>query len=263
MLRVAHYNIFRGGEDRLNVIGDILQQINPDICGILEAVDWHKKNKELSVFFKKKGFNFLKISKANSRHNIAIISKFPVKIKSYKQGFRHVVVKVSLKEKKYNEFSFFFVHLSHVSEKDRLKEVKNLIDIINNKPCIIMGDLNSLSDVDPYGEEILNKFKKLNITKFGKEKLTFSVIKKLKKLRFIDVAEYLGKSFITSVPTPFNKDPYHAVPIRIDYAFVSRELISYIKNQNILKNKKSNLGSDHYPLFIDIEKKKGTASSCS
>ncbi len=255
ILRLAHYNIFKGGEKRIDDIFTVIREINADIIGMLEAVSWQKNNSQIKKNIQKSGYKFYKLAIANSKYNIAILSKIPVYVRCIKNGFRHTLVQVLLKEGKYKGFCVFFVHLSPVSEEDRLKELEKVLEFVSKFPkSIIMGDFNSLSPHDTYNKEkLLSFFKNNNITKFGKENLCFEVISKIESYGLIDAMIYLGKKFDYSVPTPYNTDINHSMKIRVDYGFLSKKIIKRLCKTELYKTNISNLASDHYPFFLDIK----------
>ncbi len=253
--RIAHYNILNGGEGRLDKIQKVIKKIDPDVCGILEAVGWQKEEKFFKKFAKDSGFNFFKIAEANSKYNIAILSKKPFSIKKITYGFRHVAVQVVLKDEKYKGLNIFYVHLSPVSEDLRLKELERLLIRIKKFPkSIIMGDFNALSLKDPYNhKKLLSFFKEKNIVKYGINQLRFDVIKKMELFGLFDSMSYLKKPFTFSVPTISNTDINHALNIRVDYAFITKGLLKDLNEAKIFKNKIADFASDHYPFYIDLK----------
>lgn len=149
ILRIASYNILHGGKGRLDSISKVIKKINPDICGVLEAVGWQEKGFTQKMA-KKLGYDFSYLALANSKYNIAIFSKIILKTKTIKVGFRHVVLQATIKYDSKKEINFFFVHFSPVSEDERIFELNKLLKITKKlKNVIIMGDFNSLSPNDP------------------------------------------------------------------------------------------------------------------
>ncbi|MEI7765482.1 MAG: endonuclease/exonuclease/phosphatase family protein [bacterium] len=254
-LRIAHYNILNGGEERLDRIQEVIKEIDPDICGILEAVDWQKEKNYFKNFAQKIGYQSYKLVEANSKYNIAIFSKVPILIKKLTQDFRHVAVQVILKEGKYKGLCVFFVHLSPISEEARLKELKKLLIYVKKHPeVIVMGDFNALSLKDPYNhKKLLHSFKEKNIVKYGVDQLRFDVVKKIESFGLFDSMNYLKIPFTFSVPTLSNRDINHAVALRVDYAFVTNGLLKHLKSAKIFKDKTSDIASDHYSFYIDLK----------
>jgi endonuclease/exonuclease/phosphatase family metal-dependent hydrolase len=252
-LRICHYNIFSGGEKRIKNILDVIKEINPDICGILEAVGWRENIQKYKKLFKKNGYSFLYFSKSNTKYDIAVISKIKLKISKIKSGIWHSVIKIDLEEKNFP--NVFYVHLDPRSEEERLKEFQIILKKLErSKTNIIMGDFNSLSPNDNYNKKVLlKKLKQNKVKKFGVKKIKFDVIKKIEKSGFVDIFKYLHKKFEPSTPTKFNTDINHKEKVRIDYAFIDKKHINKIKNCKVHKSKKTETASDHYPLYLDIK----------
>src|SRR5687768_3230951 len=96
-LRIAVYNISNGGKERLNYIKNVIKEIGPDICGILEAVGWQNDEKRFVNFAKNLGYKIFNIATANSKYNIAVFSKLPLEVNGIKEGIRHVILEAALK----------------------------------------------------------------------------------------------------------------------------------------------------------------------
>ncbi len=255
-LRICHFNILKGGEKRLKNISKVIENINPDICGILESVGSKNEIRCLQNMGKDLGYNLFDIAIANSKYNIAIFSKLSLTIKVIQKGVQHVILKGIIENGPFKNLSVFFIHLSPVSEDARLLEINKLLKYTTKVPqAIIMGDFNSLSEHDPYNQKkLLNIFQKNNIIKYGTKKLRFDVIKEIELSGLIDATNYLKYPYSASTPTLSNKDINHIANIRIDYAFLTKNIIKYLKRVEIVKNKHTEIASDHYPLFIDLKK---------
>lgn len=251
-MRIAHYNISQGGQNRTDKLKEVIKDINPDVLGILEAVDWNKEKEETKELVKELGFKYFEIAKA-PKHNIAILSNEPISVNVINRNIKHVVLQAELVNL---NICLFFIHLSPVSEEDRLTELDEILFHSKNySRVIIMGDFNSLSRSDPYDKEfILQSLLEKGIKKYGENYLRFDVIDKLEKEKYIDIAKYFKKDHINTVPTLFNVDANHQVPLRIDYIFSSKSLLPYIRNIEVLKNNNSDFASDHYPFYIDLDK---------
>ena len=71
---------------------------------------------------------------------------------------------------------------------------------------------------------------------------------------FKDAMFYLKLSFAASTPTPSNKDVSHSASVRIDYAFLSKNILKYLKEAKVFKNRAADKASDHYPMYIKLIK---------
>ena len=255
-LVIASYNILSGGEDRLGYISNVIRKINPDICGILEAVGWQKRKLYFKKFTNNLGYKFFTIATGNSKYNIAFFSKESIEVKVIKKRIRHVILQAGITCGPFKGLSIFFVHFSPVSEAERLLETEELFKHVSKlNSSIILGDINSLSASDPYNrKKLLDILRKKNISKFGTDKLLFDVVKEFESMGLVDAARHLKYPFTFTTPTPSNKDFTHAANLRLDYAFLSKNVLKSLKKIKILKNKITNEASDHYPLIIKLSK---------
>lgn len=258
-LRISHFNILNGGEHRLDEIFQTIQEMDSDICGILEAVSWQDANRgeEVRRRGKELGYPYFFLAKANSKYNIAVFSKLPLETEVINNRVRHVILRARIQDGPFSDFQFFFLHLSPGSEEDRLKEVDVLLKKApSSSPVILMGDFNSLSfhDASQYEkEDLLGALRSNGIEKYGLEALRFDVIKKIEQAGFSDVFQCLHIPFQSTAPTLSNKDLAHAANLRIDYGFINQAGIPYLSGASVFKKNISDLASDHYPLVIDLE----------
>lgn len=254
-LRLAHYNILKGGEDRLDDISKAISLLDADICGISEAVGWQDDVLFWEDYGKKIGFDFFNLAKANSKYNIAVFSKYPIQVTSIIEGIKHVIMKIKILDERFSNIQMFLVHLSPVCEDDRLSEISKILKTIApDDHAIIMGDFNSLSANDPYNrDELLNFFKDNDIKKYGDDHLRFDVISKLELSGMYDLMKFLKKKWDYTVPTSSNIDVHHSEKLRIDYAFVTKSLVTNCTNYQIAKGDIYERSSDHYPIYFDLE----------
>ena len=253
ILRICHYDILNGGENRLDIIRDIIKKINPDICSLTEAVDWNKNINKYKKKFQEIGYDFFYFNKSNTKYNIILLSKIKLNINIINKNIWHVIVEAIPEHNK--DLKIFFVHLCPKNEKYRIKEITELMNKIDSgKKSVIIGDFNSLSSEDKYNEENLIKcFQKIKLKKFGSRKIQYKVINKIKNNNFTDTYYFFNKKFDFSVPTKLNIDISHKQKLRIDYAFVSNCMINLVKSFKIIKNNKTEKGSDHYPIYLEIK----------
>lgn len=254
-LRVASYNILHGGEKRLNKIFKVIEEIDPDICSLQELVGSSERIRLIKNKASRLNYYFY-IAFANSKYNIAVLSKHPLKVKTIKKGFRHVAVNARVKSGLFSELEFYFVHLSPVSEDLRIAEIERFKKQVGlSKKTILMGDFNSLSWRDPYNKDrLLKTFQKFGIKKYGIERLRFDVIKKIESMGFVDGAYYLKSKFKPTTPTISNKDINHIAKIRIDYAFFSKDISNLVNKYKVVKSGVVEAASDHYPIIIELQK---------
>ena len=256
MVRVMNYNIHHATEDNLKKIANFARSREMDILGVLEAEDWKENDGVVLKQFSNDSslpYNFF--AKANTRHNLALFAKkAPLEISQLTEGLWHTMILAVYTSQSLGDIAFGLLHLSPKDEDTRLAELKKILDFV--KPfehCVLMGDFNSLSPRDPYDrKKLLATFQKMNLTKFGDSVLRFDCVEFLDQHGFVDAAYSLGRAFAPTVPTTSNQDLAHAVPLRLDYTFVSSALVPFLSNVEIIKNEITDSMSDHYPLVADF-----------
>lgn len=254
--RLLLYNIYQGGEERTPIITRIVQNIRPTILGVLEANGWDTHVEERKNFAANVGLPFLYIAKANTAYNVALLSA-PKPEKQYHENedFWHTCLVTIYEFPRIGRIAIILLHLNPKTEDARVQEIKKIIDTIQPfEHVILLGDFNSLSPSDPYNRrELMRQLQRQHITKFGANELDFRVIHYLENHQLIDVMHALQKPFVPTVPTTFNQDKDHAIPVRLDYFFVSKNLTPFLLDAQVVRNSDTEMGSDHYPVYVDFE----------
>jgi len=248
------YNICKGGGERVPLIAKIVRDAKPDILGLLETVGWQNNN--LTGFSKTVGLPHAFFSKANTKYDMALLGMHaPREVINIQEGFWHTVVRVVYSIAPIGDLAIFLAHLNPKDVDARFQEVQRIIALARPyRHVILMGDFNSLSPHDPYDHiALLRLLRERGIEKFGRDRLQFDCINFVESLGFIDVMRALKKQFISTVPTPSNQDPMHAVPLRLDYMFISQGLTPFLKDAVVLRTPLTDSASDHYPLVVDFE----------
>lgn len=250
------YNIYRGGEGRLDALVAAVREARPDILGVLEVIGWGiNKERILKQFSKSVALTFSQFIKSNTRYDLAMLSSVqPLRQQELREGFWHSALLSVYQCNPIGQIAILLMHLNPRSEHDRLAELTRVVNLLASYPnAIIMGDLNSLSPYDPYNrEELLARFREVGLTKFGDTALQFDCISFLEQYGYCDVMRLLGKPFVATVPTPANTDPAHAAPLRLDYMFVSKSITPFLTDAQVIRSAKTNRASDHYPLVVDF-----------
>lgn len=149
---------------------------------------------------------------------------------------------------------FASIHLCPNGPEVRRREASYLSHLANPESLsLITGDFNSLSAHDPEPEN----WGKLALHDRSRyfEGLAFkadrSVIEKFEASGFIDCGLEFGSSAITTVPTKAYIDS-EFVPFRCDFAMASKKLAVSIQDYKVIKNAKTDMASDHYPVLIEF-----------
>jgi endonuclease/exonuclease/phosphatase family metal-dependent hydrolase len=125
-------------------------------------------------------------------------------------------------------------------------------------PLLLVGDLNTLSPLDEaahrrsglrerlQAEPALRRKFLRDDGEIDRAPLQTLHAAGLTELRLPDVDQ-------VSVPTPWNRDPAHAAPMRLDHALANRALLDRGARARIECGEAVAQLSDHYPLVIELD----------
>jgi endonuclease/exonuclease/phosphatase family metal-dependent hydrolase len=139
-------------------------------------------------------------------------------------------------------------HLDHISEDIRLKQLEQLVAVIEphkNTPHIILGDFNALSK-DDYSSEYFDRYVYGVRLRNNWELPKFTVTEYLKKIGYVDCWQKLNPDAKDRSTCRFRT--------RIDYFFASSALVPFIdwtKSSCDIYLDTSN-ASDHEPVVLNL-----------
>lgn len=256
-MRILHYNIFEGGGDRIPAIAECVRALQPDVLGILEANGWEDTAcAGLQHFAHIVDLPHADIGTTPSGFSVATLTnQQPTRFLRVTEGFHHALSGAMYRLPNSETIAILFYHANPFAEDARVREITTLAAYCATfSHAVVMGDFNALSPHDPYAQRgTLSALQEKGIKKFGDTQLTFAAITAFEQAGMIDVAHALQLPFVPTTPTPFNHDAMHAVPVRIDYAFVTPSLLPHVESIEVVKNDLTNRTSDHYPLLLILK----------
>jgi endonuclease/exonuclease/phosphatase family metal-dependent hydrolase len=265
-IKIIEYNILEGffdknkegilapNEKRRKAAQEIIKKEDPDILVLAEAD--HTKNLKFPQDYKKifnytYGF-FASKRLTNRDFGIGILSKFPIitKEKFLLAKSRWIKTSIKINGKTIN------IDAIHCNPHNSSKEKQDLFqELITRKkePFIVAGDFNAVHPEDKYNEkDLLDNF----CRKFQDKQKAEKVVKEIleaKTIRFL-----LEQNLRDTHKEKNNKQDYSYHTslkgnnmMRIDYIFCSNEF--KIINSGIIKNRLTEIASDHYPIFAELE----------
>lgn len=250
VIKLTTYNLFEGAHTSYTQLVDFVKTNDVGILCLQEVNEWQDNDfAQLKDFAVQCGFSHYVFGDSNTEFKLVTISRFPITSQRvYVDGFWHSVVVTQI-----GGVAIVNLHLNPQWESPRIDEIKKLLTLIDaSKPTILVGDFNSLSKQDTYSDSLLSELQAHGITKFGRDELTFSVTDMLESAGFIDIAAKFS-SMENTVPSTFNKDKNHEVPLRLDYVFASKLATQDIKGIETVKNETTDIISDHYPISVNVE----------
>lgn len=253
-VRIATYNLFEGASGSYNRLVEFVRTAALDIVCLQETNGWQQNEfARLKDFTDKILFAGFAYGNSNTEYKLATVSKHAILNKKlHAEAFWHAALEVKVRFGD-RDVTIVNVHLDPWKEDSREREISRLLATIDRSgPVIITGDLNSLSRQDNYPPSLLDELRAKGISKFGSEALEFRVIDRLLQAGFIDAAAAAGQ-FDPTVPSVFNTDQDHEVPVRVDYVFVTPDLAPFISRVERVKNDLTDAIADHYPLVVTFD----------
>jgi exodeoxyribonuclease-3 len=253
-MRVVTYNLFEGAQVTLPLVQDFAEQQAVDVLCVQEANGWNDgEPSKLEQLAADTGLSSYVFGNSNTRFKLATLSRLPiVGSQVHTDGFWHSAIQTTVPFGD-GSLDLWNVHLNPGDEDSRLAEAKLLAEMIDtDKPAIIMGDFNSLSGTDEHPDQLIADLAVKGIKKFGTDRLRYDVTEYLTAQGFVDVAAAFGARQ-TTVPTPANKDMYHAASMRLDYMFATASIMPSVTGVAVPKNELTDVISDHYPIVLTLQ----------
>ncbi len=244
-LRIATYNIQRGGRARVRLLGTVLEAIDPDVVILQEATDPGVVRELADVV----GADVLSSSPGRS---VAMLARpMPVDVTWHEWGGGHGVAELHLLD---HDIRLFGVHLtaglSARGERRRALEVDRLLDLVERPPgptrAIVAGDLNAIAPGDVLVRARLPTWIRILVRIDGG--IGTTVIGRLLAEGYTDAyrrqhAEASGATMPAAAPT-----------VRLDYFLLGRGIVPDVTACDIAADRPElRAASDHLPLVLDLE----------
>jgi len=261
-VKIMTYNILNGfhtikepyklEKNRMEAVKRIVKKENPDILCLTEACFACPNQFNIKVDYQKLfKFKHVYASSRKSQWGNMILSKYPLD-KVYPVTDERFIC---IRSKFIINGKNLYVDIIHPSPRLREKEViKYLRPILKDpkKHYILTGDFNALSDQDDYDinklKAVIKKIEGENYENAIKSVLDMKLIPWLRKQNLMDVMKKFGGGF--TIPTDL-LDKTKESPARLDYFFASKKINT--KSAKVIRGKDAEIGSDHYPIVINIE----------
>jgi len=255
-MKIMTYNILEGGIDdkgsRIEHIIKVIKEENPDFLALQEANNFDKNDSKLLKRVSKEtklphyGLSQGGLYDDGNRYHTSSLSRYPFReVYTFPESsFQCSAISVVI-DSPFGELSICNIHLNARSEDERLKELEVVLNHQSkHEKNIILGDHNTLSRVDNYGDISAKEFTHYGLTRFD---VTDTLHKS-----YVDTLAHLNIKDRSTHPTAGVCHPISENPIRIDYVFVTLPLSPNIKSGKVIKTKISNIASDHYPTVVTL-----------
>jgi len=256
------YNIERGfhskdhvlERERLEAVQEVVKEVNPEVLSLVEA--WYGGDNSKGIFMDYKklfGFPyccfgpFLEVGhKKEDVGGNCLLSKISMDAKPFSLAYKGAVRgEFELEDRL---LMVDVVHPSYsVSDVEKINTLSPLIST-RKSPYIVTGDFNTLYPGEEYDWDELTK----DLTRFD-SKLGEQIIENWKKADLVSWLMRLGlrdafpvERRESTLPTSY----VHSTPrtgVRMDFFFVSENV--KVIDAYVLKNRHTEIASDHYPII--------------
>ncbi|MCD8184453.1 MAG: exonuclease III [Bacteroides sp.] len=192
---------------------------------------------------------------------VAITSKYPiVNVQRVVDNMIHGLIIAEIEG-----YHFMVTHFHPFSAERRGYEIDMMLasakSIAPQGKWLIMGDLNSVSPLDKEGYDnglVLNHIredmkKKPHNQNLINNELDYTVQQKVLDAGYVDAFKFYHPRFESSAPTKLFYDQ-SKYPLRYDYLYVSGNMKKDLVKCEIIKDKFTDVYSDHYPVVLFFKK---------
>ena len=163
-------------------------------------------------------------------------------------GGERILLEVQITAPGDKALTVYITHLDHRSEKHRLDQfwaVERLLERNSGQPHILVGDFNALAESDYVSPAVLAELSDLHSER-GWPPPEFGLIRHILAAGYSDAA---AECRTGSRPTWPAQQPER----RVDYFFLSPQLVDQLVDCRPIISSRSLQGSDHLPLMLDLE----------
>lgn len=157
MTRILSYNILVGGTRRIDFIEQMVRTVDPDVVGLVEAVNPHvvkELARRLDMDYRTNA-----APDGSWRTSIALLSRLPIVSSTVHRGggaITRPLLEVSLLEEHGDPLNVFVNHLAasfadgRGGDNIRRREVRAILEVLqaSQEPHLLMGDFNALAPGD-------------------------------------------------------------------------------------------------------------------
>jgi exodeoxyribonuclease-3 len=271
-MRVMTQNLLMGGEQRFEALCRVLSTARPDVLVLQECLGWEDRVRlrELArILGVPDDDRHLLLSLSNprgsgNRYHLALLSRLPVvSVHVHTAGVAHSFLEAALtvsaerRGTRDTELLLLGAHLVAANEEARLAEAEVLLSraaphLARGGAVVIAGDLNALSQRDPYPGDLDERFARLEITKYGRP-ARFDVMRRFQAAGFTDALELraAGSPWATAVRGRREgyTDDGERVDTRTDYVLLSPVVVPRLTGCGMVD---VGAASDHHGVYADL-----------
>jgi endonuclease/exonuclease/phosphatase family metal-dependent hydrolase len=251
-MKICTYNILEGGVGRVDPLAEVIRLSGAEVVVLQETWDgdlFHKLADRLAMD------RFLATNPRNKEGGVGLLSKWtireavnwaPLDIRLTRSAFSARIGRSD------EELALIGLHLhareSREDETIRLGELPAVLEIGRKlkMPHIICGDFNT-----SHPDQVIDTTKLRPKVRERVEKSGGSVPRDV--IARMLAAGYLDTHAIGRKPEQFDVTLSTAHPgMRVDYVFVTKELVSSVKSCDVFKPEMARFASDHFPVVAEF-----------
>lgn len=263
-LRVLTYNIYEGMKLDTATgkpgFAAWIKRMDPDILALQECTGFTQAS--LEKLAGEYGHPYAVLLIEGEKFPVAITSKYPIlNVQKVSDNMDRGFISASIKG-----YHVISLHFTPFDYRKRAQEVDLLLAHIEALPAkknwIVMGDFNTLSPADSAhysdGRMVANyqayEKKYPPIRKLADGKIDYSVIQKVLNTGLVDALKHTTPAFVKTIhPKRFEPKTGTDVSSRIDFIFVSKDLVKKIESVKVLTDAFTDNYSDHYPVLMELK----------
>jgi endonuclease/exonuclease/phosphatase family metal-dependent hydrolase len=234
--------------ERIDLLREIINDQKADFVSLIDTYKWTEiftRDDLQKIFGYKNNFsvklNDERLIKKGHDNGITVMTNLDVVNFSEIRMFNRNAIETKLKVKD-KEIDVFSIYLDDMSEDTRLKQTKSLFEVIENRPTVFMGDLNTFDSSDEIKVPILGSALDMVFRDMSRGE----VIKFIRERGFMDT----NVDRLKTAPSELFPIKVGNPILRIDYIFYNQYLES--GNFKVLRGEIFNKTSDHFPIMTEI-----------
>jgi len=247
-------------EERAHAVRDVVRACKPDILGVTEAVYCGAGRGRLirpdyATMF---GMEHVHAAGFDGDWGNCIVSRFPIRHAEPLPlgGGRREVTSSALRVTLDCDGRDVHVDVVHpspaVTEKERADAFTPILTTLK-RPYLLIGDLNALSDEDPYDHATLVADMNQTGNVADPNELATRMLDRqlVAKIRAHGLQDFAPPTRRHTLPTELPRgQATQGAKLRLDYIFASEDFQA--ERVEVIDNEASNRASDHYPIVADL-----------
>jgi exonuclease III len=239
-MKIVHWNILDGGEDRWPLCADWLTRIKPDVLALCECNGWGESTAQERLG--SLGLPHVFYGTTQYGYDLCWASREPCeRVGLPTEGFWHGALRI-----RHPAFEAIHTHLAPGNQAERVAVRKHEADVLVRHlasvtgPLLLTGDLNSYS---PGDADILSDFTDTS-------DLDSTAVGRLLNAGLVDLGAGVEPRW--SLPTALSD---YETRIRLDYMLASPALAAKCGPALIHQEAPLPRASDHFPVVMEMERK--------